>query len=79
MLIDIIAVAARKDYSLVLEFENGERRIFDMRPLMVVKPWDRIAALPLFLRASVGCGTVVWPGGVDIAPETLYDDSLPFG
>jgi hypothetical protein len=79
MLIDVVTVVVRRDYRLVLEFENGERRLFDMRPLLAVKPWDRIAPLPLFLRARVDCGTVVWPGEIDIAPETLYDDSLPIG
>jgi hypothetical protein len=79
MLIDVVTVVVRRDYRLVLEFENGERRLFDMRPLLTIKPWDRIAALPLFLRARVDCGTVVWPGEIDIAPETLYDDSLPIG
>jgi len=77
MLMDVVTVKARRDYFLDLEFENGERRLFDMRPLLDVKPWDRIAALPFFLRARVDCGTVVWPGEIDIAPETLYDDSLP--
>ncbi len=30
-----------------------------------------------FTKASVEYGTVVWPGNIDIAPETLYDRSLP--
>lgn len=77
MLIDIVSVKPRKDYSLELEFENGERRLFDMRPLLSLKPWDRISKLQLFERARVDYGTVVWPGEIDIAPETLYDDSIP--
>ena len=77
MLIDVVSVKPRQDYSLELEFENGECRLFDMRPLLSLKPWDRIANLHLFERARVEYGTVVWPGEIDIAPETLYDDSTP--
>jgi hypothetical protein len=77
MLIDVVSVKPRQDYSLELEFENGERRLFDMRPLLSIKPWYRIANLHLFERARVEYGTVVWPGEIDIAPETLYDDSTP--
>jgi hypothetical protein len=77
MLIDIVSVKPRKDFYLELEFENGECRLFDMRPLLSLKPWDRIANEHLFERARVDYGTVVWPGEIDIAPETLYDDSTP--
>ena len=31
--------------------------------------------LPLFMRATVEYGTVVWPGNIDIAPETLLEHS----
>ncbi|MFA7399655.1 MAG: hypothetical protein WCZ98_04145 [Sideroxydans sp.] len=31
----------------------------------------------MFHRATVAYGTVIWPGEIDIAPETLYDDSVP--
>lgn len=77
MLIDIVSVKPKKDFYLELEFQNGERRLFDMRPLLSLKPWNRIANEHLFERARVGYGTVVWPGEIDIAPETLYDDSTP--
>ena len=79
MLLDVIAVRPLDGFQLDLEFENGERRRFDMRPLLSMKPWNRIATPTLFERAQVDYGTVVWPGDIDIAPETLYDDSVPVG
>jgi hypothetical protein len=31
----------------------------------------------IFSRAFIEGGTVMWPGEIDIAPETLYDRSIP--
>lgn len=38
MLIDVISVRVRPEFQLDLEFKNGERRRFDMRPLLLMKP-----------------------------------------
>ena len=75
MLIDVRQVKPNEDYTLELEFVNGESRIFDMRPLIKVKPWNKVAPLTIFVKACVSYGTVVWPSGIDIASDTLYLDS----
>lgn len=77
MLLDVVKVKTTPDFQLELDFENGEHRRFDMRPFLKMRPWDRIASEQLFHHAAVAYGTVVWPGEIDIAPETLYDDSVP--
>lgn len=72
---DVVSVHATPDYKLFLEFRNGEKRVFDMGPLMDKKPFVRLKGSPLFVKAYGDNGTVVWPGEIDIAPETLYDRS----
>jgi hypothetical protein len=76
-LLDVVKVKAQSDYTLELEFENGERRVFDMAPIMDKQPFGRLKQSNTFLAARVDYGTVVWPGNIDIAPETLYDRSIP--
>jgi len=78
-LIDVVKVQATKEYKLFLEFENGEKRVFDMTPYMDRKPYISLKGSPFFSVAYVDYGTVCWPGNIDIAPETLYDLSQPMG
>ena len=75
-LLDIVKVEPRKDYSLLLVFENQEERLFDMTPYLDKKPFAKLKFSPLFMKAKVAYGTVVWPGNIDIAPETLWDKSI---
>lgn len=77
MLLDVASVVVQRNFVLLLEFENGERRRFDMAPYMDRKPWRRLKEANTFNGAFIECGTVSWPGHIDIDPETLYERSEP--
>ncbi|MBI4938577.1 MAG: DUF2442 domain-containing protein [Nitrosomonadales bacterium] len=70
-------VVARDDFHLELEFSTGEARIFDVRPYLDKGMFNRLRDIKLFKQAHVAFDTVCWPGDLDIAPETLYDKSIP--
>ncbi len=74
-LLDVVSVEPHADKTLLLVFENQERRIFNMQPYLEKKPFNRLKHTELFMKAKVAYGTVVWPGNIDIAPETLWDRS----
>ena len=76
MLLDVTHVKALPNFRLLLDFENGEQRCFDMSPHMDQKPWTRLKTNNSFMGAFVENGTVAWQGNIDIDPETLYDDSV---
>ncbi|GAB2956459.1 DUF2442 domain-containing protein [Aquaspirillum soli] len=74
-MITVKSVLAQPDYQLLLIFSNGEQRQFDMRPYLHYPVFQRLENQGFFSLAQVNYGTVVWPGEIDIAPETLYDKS----
>ena len=77
MLLDVTHVTVKPNFTLFLEFENGERRRFDMVAYIDQQPWIRLKSGNTFQGAFIENGTVVWPGNIDIDPETLYDRSVP--
>jgi len=60
------------DFCLLLTFSNGEHRRFDMRPFLDLPVYRRLENPGFFALAQIDYGTVVWPGEIDIAPDTLY-------
>ncbi len=77
MLLDVVYVKPLSDYKLSLEFENQEKRIFDVTPYLEMGVFRQLKDKNIFSRAFIDGGTVMWPGEIDIAPETLYDRSIP--
>lgn len=72
-----VAVEAAEDYSLKVSFSNGEVRRFDVRPYLAYPAFAALKSTCLFVQARVAHHTVVWNEEVDIAPESLYLESVP--
>lgn len=53
------------DYCLLLAFENGEKRIFDLKPYFAKPVFARLKNIVLFKTARVVSGSVEWQGEID--------------
>ncbi|MCK6413149.1 MAG: DUF2442 domain-containing protein [Azonexus sp.] len=76
-MLQVRSVKPIPDFLLRLVFSNGEQRQFDMRPYLRYPVFRQLENPGFFSLAHIDYGTVVWPGDIDIAPETLYDRSVP--
>ncbi|MBQ7597659.1 MAG: DUF2442 domain-containing protein [Clostridia bacterium] len=70
-------VQARSDYTLLLTFADGEKKVFNASPLLKKPIYSLLNNISFFLQAKPECGTVVWNDDIDIAPEHLYECSVP--
>jgi hypothetical protein len=73
----VTSVRALDDYELEVSFENGERRIFDVKPFLSRGIFGRLRDRALFQAAQTVAGSVEWPGGLDLSYDTLYLESQP--
>lgn len=68
------SVIAEDNYMLRLTFLNGEERLFDVKPLLTLPAYKKLPSI--FNAARAEFGTVIWPGDIDISPDTLYLNSV---
>ncbi len=77
----VIKVQPLADHKLILEFDNGERRISDVSHLLAKPVFSFLDDPRYFNSVYLEYGAVTWkdPDGneVDICPNKLYADSLP--
>ncbi len=74
---NVVQVYPLDDYRLEIEFENGEQRVFDVKPYLPRGIFIRLQNPAVFRAARVVAGSVEWPGGLDLSYDTLYLDSQP--
>jgi hypothetical protein len=77
---DVTAVEILGEYRLRLAFSDGTAGVIDLAWLQerggVFAPLRDPDYFRLVTR-DPEAGTIVWPNGADIAPETLYDRMQP--
>jgi hypothetical protein len=72
---DITAVTAVRHGVLRLVFADGLTGEIEVLPRMRGPVFEEARTVEGFQQATVDAetGTVVWPGGADLAPDTLYE------
>lgn len=70
-------VEPRRDYTLIVTFITGEKKLFDMRSRLNRRVFAPLANIALFMQTHCDGTSVAWNDEIDIAPETLYDEGIP--
>lgn len=74
----VINVETLNEYKILITFEKGVRKIFDMKPYLKYPMYKPLENPSIFNMAHTNGETVVWNDDIDIAPETLYEKGLDY-
>jgi hypothetical protein len=77
MLYRITAVEPRPDYRLWVRFEDGTEGEVDLSDIAgrgVFRRWANHPEEFYQVQVDSGSGSPVWPGGLDVAPDRLYEE-----
>lgn len=89
----IIEVEPNNDFTLIISFNNGEKRLYDMRPLLkkgtVFEPFSKLENFRRVYVDDNHCiawdidpnidSKKVWSNKVDLSPDSCYIDSVSIG
>ena len=68
----VIRAEYRGGYRIHLIFNDNSEKTIDFLPWLDGPVFEPLKHLDYFRRFFLDGGTVAWPNGADIAPETLY-------
>ncbi len=78
MYLAVTEVEPLEDYQLLLTFENGEKRIFDMKPYLDKGIFQELKDSKMFRTVRVSFDSIEWDNQADIDPEILYEKSIVY-
>lgn len=66
-------VIPQKDFSLLLTFENGETKRFDVKPYLEMGAFKELKDESVFNSVKPFLGSIQWSNGLDFCPDTLFE------
>ena len=69
-------VRPQENYILLLTFENGEKRQFDMKPYLDMGIFQDLKDVSLFKTVRTSFDSIEWDNEADFDPEVLYLNSI---
>ena len=69
-------VQSLDNYCLMVWFENGEQKIFDVKPYLSKGVFSQLKDPSLFESVRVIAGSIEWSNGLDLSYDTLYLEGL---
>lgn len=73
----VLSVEVLDDFKLLLTFDNGEIKVYDMKPHLH-GIFEILKDPNMFALAHVDYDTVCWTDQLDIDPEILYEDGIDY-
>lgn len=67
-----------EEYNLLIFFENGEKKVYDMKKNLKYPAFEKLKDINLFRKLKVIGETIEWETGEDINPDDLYLNSVDF-
>ena len=69
---NVIRAEYTGEHRIRVTFDDGTTGTVDFRPWLHGPVFEPLKDVEYFRRFFIDGGTVAWPNGADIAPETLY-------
>jgi len=75
MLIDVTEARYVRDFTIWVKFEDGSQGEIDLSGELYGPVFEPLKEVAFFrqVRVDPELGTIVWPNGADLAPESLYE------
>jgi len=75
MYLAVKKVKPLENYLLLLTFENGEKRQFDMKPYLDFGIFKELKEIRVFNSVKTSFDSIEWENSADFDPEVLYQQS----
>ena len=69
-------VVPKDNYKLIIEFDNAESRMLDMKPFLEFGLFSKLKKREEFKKVKVSFDTIEWEIGLDLDPEFVYEKSV---